>query len=215
MTSSDAASPAKGPGCTAAQRPDSAPARQPEGMLTLYTAQAQVVVDTIERDGVYHVKTAYVDQKYGDQAWIFKQAYSFFARYAGQYVPKPEGAESGIWVYYDEKWVGAQRGSWVLKLEVPASQVVSFDLRVWNKMLNLQYVPADEADGQRFEHKLETMGVGQSMQAFSTPFYPLIKREIEASWQRLFTSAAGCTPEYLQAGLWEIRHEWVVDARQV
>lgn len=220
-----AAGAAAGAGAPEGRSPEAAEARAQEGAapseggaapatVTLYTAQAQVVMDTLERDGVYRVKNAYVDQKYGDEvAWIWRQAYSFFSQNAGRYVPKPEGAESGIWTFYDEKWTGAQPGYWMLKLEVPADHVVSFDLRAWNRIQNLDYLPKDEADGRRFQQNLERQGIKQAMQAFSTPFYPLVKREIEASWQRLFTSAEGCPETYLEAGLWEIRREWVADAK--
>lgn len=195
---------------------EAGPQARPAGdvpSVTLYTAQAQVVMDTLEREGVYRVKMSYVDNKYEGEAWIWRQGYSFFAQNAGRYVPRPEGAESGIWVYYDEKWTGAQPGYWMLKLEVPEDHVVSFDLRAWNKIANLDYLPKDDADARRFQQNLERQGIKQPMQAFSTPFYPLVKREIEASWQRLFTSAEGCPETYLEAGLWEIRREWVADAK--
>lgn len=183
--------------------------------ITLYTAQAQVVKDTLDAEGVYRVKTAFVDQKYGDQAWIFREAYSFFAQNASRYVPAPEGAQSGIWAFANEMWVGAQPGSWVFKLQVPRSQAVLFDSRVWNKILNLQYVGADAEDSRRFEEKLSAMGITHSMQAFSTSFYPQVKSEIKKSWQQLFISAEACPAEYVQAGLWEIRQEWIAESRQV
>lgn len=187
---------------------------KPADIITLYTAQAQIVKDTLDAEGVYRVKTAFVDQKYGDQAWVFKEAYSFFAQNAPRYVLPPEGAQSGIWTFANEMWVGAQPGSWVFKLQVPRNQAVLFDLRVWNKILNLQYVGADAEDSRRFEDKLSSMGITHSMQAFSTPFYPQVKSEIKKSWQRLFTSAETCPTEYVQAGLWEIRQEWIVESRQ-
>lgn len=182
--------------------------------ITLYTAQAPIVMDTINKEGVYRVKTAYVDQKYGDEAWIFKQAYSFYAQNAMKYVPAPEGAESGIWVYADEIWVGAQLGNWVLKMEVPKNQVVLFDLRVWNKILNLQYVPENDEDEARYDKRLQDMGIMHPSIAFSSHFYPVVKQEIRESWKRLFGSAKGCPRNYLEAGLWEIRREWVVEARR-
>ena len=43
--------------------------------LLLYTAQAPVVTEALERDGVSRVKKAYVDQKYGETAWVFQTAY--------------------------------------------------------------------------------------------------------------------------------------------
>ena len=195
-------------------RSNSTPERVDEGFLTLYTAQAQVVMDVLERDGVSRVKMAYVDKKYESEAWVFKEAYSFFVQNAPRYVPKPEQAETAIWAYADEKWVGAQPGSWVLKLEVPRDQAVLFDLRAWNKILNLNYLGADEADNRRFEARLSSMGIQHSTQAFSTPFYPQVKQEIRKSWQRLFDTANSCPRTYLQAGLWELCRDWIAEARQ-
>lgn len=60
--------------------------------LTLFTAQTQTVLDVIKRDGFSRVKRAFIQQKYGDQAWVFQQAYSFFAQHAPRFVAPPEGA---------------------------------------------------------------------------------------------------------------------------
>lgn len=179
--------------------------------LTLYTQQAQIVLDTIERNGVSRVKREYIDQKYGSESWVFRQAYTFFAQYAPEYVPKPEDAESGIWCFFDSRWAAAAPGGSMLELSVPRNCAVVFDSRVWNRMLNLQYVPLDEQDEAAFESRLASMGIRQSSEAFSTAFYPTIKREIVTSWQRLFKSADNCPETYLQAGIWEIRKEWVVN----
>ena len=178
--------------------------------ITLYTAQSQAVLDALERDGVSRVKREYIQQKYGDEAWVFQQAYSFFFQHAQEIVPAPSGAESGIWCYCDVRWAASGAGCSVLTLRVPRDQVVLFDLRVWNRMLNLQYVGTDEADEQAFEQRMARMGIRNPAEAFSTAFYPTVKREILDSWHRLFDSAKGCPAEYLEAGLWEIRSEWVM-----
>ena len=182
--------------------------------ITLYTAQAGIVLDTMRAEGVYRVKMAYVDQKYGEQSWIFREAYSFFVQNASRILPPPEGAQTAIWAYADELWAGASAGSWVLKLQVPRDRVVLFDLRAWNKILNLSYIGEDDADERRFQDRLSSMGIQHATQAFSTPFYPQVKQEIRKSWQRLFGSADACPTTYVQAGLWELRPEWVVEARQ-
>ena len=181
--------------------------------ITLYTAQTQIVLDVIERDGVSRVKREYIQKKYSDQAWVFAQAYSFFAEHAPKYVPRPEGAESGIWCFLDWHLAIAGAGCILIELEVPRDQVILFDSRVWNKMLNLNYVGADEADEQAFEKRITNMGLKGPADAFSTAFYPTVKREILQSWQRLFDSAEGCPEKYLQAGLWELRREWIVSTR--
>ena len=102
----------------------------PPDRIILYTAQAQVVLDALERDGVSRVRREFIQKKYGDEAWVFQQAYSFFAQHAQAIVPAPEGAESGIWCYCDSRWAAAGAGGVLLQLEVPREQAVLFDLRV-------------------------------------------------------------------------------------
>ena len=48
----------------------------------MYTCQTKTVLDAINRDGIFYVKQIYIDQKYQETAWIFKEAYSFFVNYA-------------------------------------------------------------------------------------------------------------------------------------
>lgn len=181
--------------------------------LTLFTAQTQTVLDVIKRDGYSRVKRAFVQQKYGDEAWVFQQAYSFFAQHASRFVTPPEGAESGIWCFRDWRWAVTGAGCLLLELEVPADQAVLFDSRIWNRMLNLQYIGENEAEDRAFEQRITNMGLKSPAEAFSTPFYPTVKREILQSWQRLFGSAEGCPDTYVQAGLWELREEWIVSVR--
>ena len=78
-----------------------------------------------------------------------------------------------------------------------------------NRMLNLEYIGRDEADEEAFERRIVAMGLRSSSDAFATAFYPTVKREITQSWQRLFDSAEGCPDAYLEAGIWEIRREWI------
>ena len=177
--------------------------------IVLWTCQAPVVVDTIRRDGVTHVKREYVERKYGDAAWSFEVAYGFFRQGAERLVPRPAEAESAIWAYRREAYAYPTPGSYSLMLEVPRDQCVLFDLRVWNKILQLRYVGSSRKEERDFEHELERQGVKQPGELFSTPFYPVLKRKVTDSWQRLFASAEGCDDDYVQAGLWEIRSEWV------
>ena len=182
--------------------------------ITLFTAQAQAVLDAIEHDGYSRVKRAYVQRKYGAESWVFQQAYSFFAQNAPKYVKPPAGAESGIWCFRNWQLALAGAGCKLIELEMPRNQAVLFDSRIWNRMLNLKYVGASEADEEEFERRIENMGLKSSAEAFSTAFYPMVKREILQSWQRLFGSAEDCPDAYLQAGVWELRREWVVSIRE-
>ena len=59
--------------------------------MELWTAQQRVVLDALERDGVSYVKSAYIDQKYTDTAWIFRTAYREFGRIRERQVIRPAG----------------------------------------------------------------------------------------------------------------------------
>lgn len=182
--------------------------------ITLFTAQTQVVLDAIERNGFSRVKREYVQRKYGEGSWVFQQAYSFFAQHAPRYVAPPEGAESGIWCFADWRLALSGAGCSLIELAVPRGAAVLFDSRVWNRMLNLEYIGTSAEDEAAFERKLTSMGIKSATEVFSTAFYPTVKNEILRSWQHLFDSAEGCPDAYIEAGLWELRREWIVSVRE-
>ena len=69
--------------------------------VILYSAQAQVVLDALERDGVSFSKKAYVEQKYQESAPVFVAAYSWFVKEAQRYLHRPERAEYPYWAFKD------------------------------------------------------------------------------------------------------------------
>ncbi len=182
--------------------------------IRLWTAQAQVVIDALDSTGVYRVRRSFVDEKYGDVAWAFQKAYGFYVREASKIVERPDGAESAVWCYRHARWAPMDAGATILQLEVPREQVVLFDLRAWNRILNLQYIPRDKDDERAWKDELRRQGIRNVADVFSTSFYPLLRRKIEGSWPRLFFSAKGIDDTYVQAGLWELRREWVVARMQ-
>lgn len=183
--------------------------------IKLWTAQRDIVLETLETEGVYYVKNVYIDMKYQDTAWIFKEAYSFFRQHAAAHLPKPPQAESAIWLYHDKQWTGGVSGCKLCELDIPRDYVLDFDLRLWNKILNLEYLPANEADAKHFQDNLEKQGLNSTFPAFNTPFYPQIKMEVKSSWKRLFGSANGCPDAYLQSATWELRKEWLTNVHQI
>lgn len=180
--------------------------------VTLWTAQRQVVLDTLIRDGVYMVKRTYIDEKYQETAWIFREAYSFFRETASSILPPPEEAQSGIWLYQDLRWAGATADSLVLRLEVPVEQAIFFDLRLWNRILNLQFLGKDLQEEQAFARELERLGLKSTMPLFQTPYYPLQRRAVRQSWKRLFEQPL--PPEtYRQAAVWVLEKEWLREVK--
>lgn len=174
--------------------------------MTLWTAQSPIVLETLEREGIYRVRRSFVAQKYGQSGWNFSVAYGFFVRRARSILPPPEGAESPVWCWPDPRWVGLEGDCILLHLTVPEEQVLLFDTRRWNAVLNLSYLPGGEEDGAAFDRELERQGIKDPLDLFRTPFYPQLRRRVEESWKGLFDP-----PEegYAQAAVWELRREWV------
>lgn len=76
----------------------------PGSMLHLWTAQTDAVLDCIRENGFSQVKMEFIDKKYEESAWVFKEAYGFFKQRARLMVKPPEGAESPVWLFFDPGW---------------------------------------------------------------------------------------------------------------
>lgn len=185
----------------------------PEETVTLWTTQAQVVLDTLEKDSVYYVKHAFVDQKYQESAWSFRTAYREFSKLMAKKVEKPSEAESPIWLFRDERWPFKSEGAYLMKLAVPAEEIVQFDQRDYSSVLNLSLV-GSEAEKRAFGEELRRMGIGDPSDVFAKPFYPMQKKRILDSWKTLLEKPL---PEetYIQAAAWRLCREWLMECTKL
>lgn len=172
--------------------------------ITMWTGQHKRVLETLERDGVYYVKNEYMDQKYGETAWIFKEAYQWFVKKAITMIPKPDEAQSPVWIYKNRHWALVDDDTALLKLSVPRNELILFDTDIWNKVLNLSYIGEEE----KFEKKFRQMGVKDSLEIFTKPYYPLLKREVMDSWNILFENNP-IESEHLQGAVWNLKDSWI------
>lgn len=183
-------------------------------ILTLYTAQTNIVLEVLRREGVCWSREEYVARKYGESAPVFLTAYRWFAAAAQALVPKPTEAELPYWAFQDLYSVDASGGN-ILALRVPAEEAVLFDLYDWNKILCMKYLGENEAEERSFSRELARRGL-REYDVMGSSFYPELKQKILDSWPRLFrhheallrgdrTGVGG-----VQAGLWRLRAEWVV-----
>lgn len=172
--------------------------------VTMWTGQQKIVLETIEKTGEYYVKKEFIDQKYQETSWIFKEAYSFFARKASEIVAKPEQAESPVWLFKDRRWVFQNENTVLMKLTIPDDEIVLFDMNKWNKILNLSYL----GDAQSFEEKLKRQGITDPLEIFSKPFYPLLKKEVADSWTDVFQTD-DTEEQYIQGAVWRLKRDWI------
>ncbi len=59
--------------------------------VCLYSPQAQIVLDVLDRDGICFSRREYVQKKYEESAPVFLSAYDWFVKAAEAHVPKPRG----------------------------------------------------------------------------------------------------------------------------
>ncbi len=190
--------------------------------MILYAVQNKEALDTIKATGANFVKEAYIRKKYQESAWSFLEAYRFFSQHMAKHIARPyPDAQFPIWLYASpsNSSLYLSQDSFLLKLKVPTSECILFDGRQWNDILNLRYVPrSEDADKERaqFEASLHSQGLHDTSQIFMSPFYPLLKREIQESWLRLFEDARlihtgnlELDPHYLMAAVWELKEEWI------
>ena len=95
-------------------------------------------------------------------------------------------------------------------LNAPRKDCLFFDSRRWNRVLNLSHLGKEKDEEEAFEKELRRVGVFHGSQVFLTPFYPVQRQEILNSWRRNLL----IPPEelaYLQAALWRLKKEWLVN----
>ena len=124
-------------------------------------------------------------------------------------VAMPPEAESPIWLYEDPLWAKPEAGTHRLQLSVPREELLLFDRRKWNQILNLSYIGTEEEE-RKFEERLRRQGVMDSTDVFSKPYYPQMKAEIKKSWRRLFEEIPeeGTEAKNIQGAVWRLKQEW-------
>ena len=187
--------------------------------MILYASQAEPIWQAIQKDGAAYSRREYVRKKYGESAPIFLTAYNWFVSQLPRYVPRPENAEFPYWAFADQYVIpGASTSTRLLTLEVPLDQAVYFDMYDWNKVVQLKYMGRTTADERAFLEELSMRGI-TTRDVMLSDFYPDLKDQTLQSWKRLFRYHEAVKQGdrtgigSLQAGLWCIRKEWVVDVR--
>ena len=97
----------------------------------------------------------------------------------------------------------------MLKLSVPKEEIIFFDLRDWNKILNLCFLGSEEEENE-FRNKLKSQGIKDNLDIINTPFYPLLKKELTDSWKQLFDRPNLCK-KYTEGAVWQLKKEWVIE----
>ena len=126
-------------------------------------------------------------------------------------MPRPDGVEFPVWVSLSrESMLQLVEGSVVLTLRVPEEALLITDVERWGYRVNQWYIPLDQEDERRHNSELKRYGIASESAIIDSDkgnFYPLLRRKIVDSWERLFTCPPRCG-DMAQAALWELRREW-------
>jgi hypothetical protein len=177
--------------------------------IRLWTKQHKGVWRSLSQKGRYTVEKRHIIQANEDMAGIFLAVYDWYTGKAERLVPRPGDARYPVWCSLSaEAALLPDDISDSLELEAPKELVIPVNLNKWSTILNYFYIPADEADGEAHSALLRRYNTNDAV-AFMTPFYPQIKREIVASWDRLFEGGDDGQNAYVYGTLWELRREWI------
>ena len=181
-------------------------------MVPVWTRQHPQVLRTLEAGGIYRVEEAHIRAKNDTISDYYLELYRWYTRRGSEFVPAPEGVSYPIWVSLStQAMLQPVEDTVVLALEVPREQLLITDMNKWGYRVNYWYIPTDPADEERHLDELQRLGIANQTALTlgdKGNFYPLLKRKIVQSWDRLFTSPPA-SPTDGQGTLWEIRPEWL------
>lgn len=182
-----------------------------EEHLTLWTRQVSEILGEIKDYGVYKVKEEYIRKKNDTISDYYLKLYKWFTGEAKKHIDVK--GDYPIWLSVgDEFRLRPVEGTVTLKLRVPSKEVLLCNYDAWGYTVNYFYVPLDEADKARHKDELTKNGLVSDDELFLTSkgnFYPLLKREVVKSWERIFTLKPTNLKACLVAVTWEIKKEWI------
>lgn len=174
--------------------------------MKLYSAQREIVLNTIEETGNYFVKGKFIKQKYGEVAGVMFNAYDWFVKEMIRVVDKPLEAEYPVWHSVDAKYLHMDHETKLITLSIPDEKVILFDNHGWERVLQMNYVGESIEDEMTFDRGLKAKGIDDGYKVFTTPYYPLEKQEIIKSWKRIFDVSES---RAVRAASWNIKKSWV------
>ena len=184
---------------------------------TLWTRQRPEVWEELKSSGIYRVKKEYIEEKNGSITDYYLELYRWYTETAKKYLTIPPGCEYPIWLSLGEEFMlQPVENTVILKLEIPEGQYLICNMKGWDYRVNYWYVPLDQEDDKKHKEELKRYGIASEDELVTGrkgEFYPMLKRKITGSWERIFTVPPD-TEENAAATAWELRKSWVREVRR-
>ncbi len=181
---------------------------------TLWTRQTESIMKEINETGIYTVKEEYIREKNDSITDYYLKLYRWYTKEAKKYMKISE--QYPIWFSVSEEVrLRPVENTVTLRLKIPTDKIILCNYDGWGYVVNYFYVPIDEEDKKKHKEELLKYGISSDDELFLTAkgnFYPLLKRKVEKSWERIFTVRPEDLTACLVATSWEIRKEWIEEA---
>ncbi len=175
------------------------------------TRQHRAVLEEINKNGRYVTGARYVAGKTPELRKLMIPCYDWLSEAMAKRVEKPADASYPVWVTLEAGGSYPKGNGVILELEVPEEALALISVEGWSAVLDYRYVSFDEADSRLHRDEMDKMGLSDA-KAVMSGFYPEIKRQIMASWDRIFVGPGFAGTCY--GLLWEIRSEWVKEVME-
>ena len=182
--------------------------------IKVWTKQHKSVLETLERTGRYTAKKEFIAMDIKEHANLVIEVYDWLVSHGPKASEKPADVEYPVWVSFAQEATMLPSDDFVsLELTIDPDIITSVNIAKWGAILNYSYIPVDEADAKRHQQLLKDYGTNDP-KAYMTSFYPMIKREIVESWDRLFDDSVQLGNELKYGNIWEIRKEWITQVQR-
>ena len=177
----------------------------------VWSKQHENVLTLLHDNGRYVAKKANIYRELQEHSEYILEAYDWYVRKVSAKYPKPADVQYPVWISLSaENTMIPSENTVTLEMEIEDGIIMPVNINKWSMILNYSYIPMDEEDAQRHRILLKQYNVSDA-KAFMSSFYPQIKKEIVASWDRLFDDGITINDNRMQYGtVWELRKEWIV-----
>ena len=182
------------------------------GKTLLFTCQDKRSLDILEKTGLFLNKRIYIEEHLAGISSLMLKCYDWFIKESSKRIKKPDYADYHIWCSVSAKsCMRPEEGNVAYILEVPNEEILYFSGFKWDYVLNLHYVPENEADLAAYEEDIKQKGFKNSYEFINGRYSRMFSDEekrVRDSWLRVFDIDDWNVFD-VQANIWHIKKEWV------
>ena len=177
----------------------------------VWTKQNKAILKELEETGRHICKKEYIGMDLQEHIHLVLEVYDWLVRKGPKALLKPADVEYPVWMSFEQDaTMMPGKDGVIFELTIDEEIITPINIAKWGTILNYSYIPADEKDAKRHREILEMYGVDDA-KAYMSQFYPMIKKEIVASWDRLFDDQVKLGNDLKYGTIWEVRKEWVTN----